>query len=129
LAQPGASIINISSYFANKMIMGRAMSVYSLSKGALNSLTKALAFELGPRGIRVNPVAPGSVDTPMRRKSIEVMSKDDQVELKRYVERSYPLGRIGQPSDLGGIVVFLASQEAAWATGGVFAIDGGFTAG
>ena len=109
--------------------MGRAMSVYSLSKGALNSLTKALAFELGPRGIRVNPVAPGSVDTPMRRKSIEVMSKDDQVELKRYVERSYPLGRIGQPSDLGGIVVFLASQEAAWATGGVLAIDGGFTAG
>ena len=129
LAQPGASVINISSYFANKMIMGRAMSVYSLSKGALNSLTKALAFELGPRGIRVNAVAPGSVDTPMRRKSIEVMSKDDQVELQRYVERSYPLGRIGQPSDLGGIVVFLASQEAAWATGGVFAIDGGFTAG
>jgi NAD(P)-dependent dehydrogenase (short-subunit alcohol dehydrogenase family) len=129
LAQPGASIINISSYFANKMVMGRAMSVYSLSKGALNSLTKALAFELGPLGIRVNAVAPGSVDTPMRRKSIEVMSSERQVELQRYVERSYPLGRIGQPSDLGGIVVFLASQEAAWATGGIFAIDGGFTAG
>jgi NAD(P)-dependent dehydrogenase (short-subunit alcohol dehydrogenase family) len=128
LAQPGASIINVSSYFANKMIMGRAMSVYSLSKGALNSLTKA-AFELGPRGIRVNAVAPGSVDTPMRRKSIEVMSKERQVELQRYVERSYPLGRIGQPSDLGGIAVFLASEEAAWVTGGVFAIDGGFTAG
>jgi len=129
LAQPGASIINISSYFANKMIMGRAMSVYSLSKGALNSLTKALAFELGPRGIRVNAVAPGSVDTPMRRKSIEVMPEDRQVELQRYVERSYPLGRIGQPSDLGGIVVFLAGHEAAWVTGGIFAIDGGLTAG
>jgi NAD(P)-dependent dehydrogenase (short-subunit alcohol dehydrogenase family) len=129
LAQPGASIINISSYFANKMIMGRTMSVYSLSKGALNSLTKALAFELGPRGIRVNAIAPGSVDTPMRRKSVEVMSKERQVELQRYVERSYPLGRIGHPSDLGGIAVFLASQEAAWVTGGIFAVDGGFTAG
>jgi NAD(P)-dependent dehydrogenase (short-subunit alcohol dehydrogenase family) len=62
----------------------------------------------------------------MRRKSIEVMSEDGQIELQRYVERSYPLGRIGKPSDIGGIVLFLASQEAAWAT---VAIDGGFTAG
>jgi NAD(P)-dependent dehydrogenase (short-subunit alcohol dehydrogenase family) len=65
----------------------------------------------------------------MRRKSIEVMSKERQVELQRYVERSYPIGRVGQPSDLGGIAVFLASQEAAWVTGGVIAVDGGFTAG
>jgi len=65
----------------------------------------------------------------MRRKSIEVMPEDRQVELQRYVERSYPLGRIGQPSDLGGIVVFLAGHEAAWVTGGIFAIDGGLTAG
>ena len=92
-------------------------------------MTKALAFELGPRGIRINAIAPGSVDTSMRRKSIEVMSKERQVELQRYVERSYPIGRIGQPSDLGDITVFLASQEAAWVTGGVFAVDGGFTAG
>jgi len=129
LAQPGASIINISSYFANKMIMGRTMSVYVLTKGALNSLTKALAFELGPRGIRVNAIAPGSVDTPMRRRSIEAMSEERQTELRRYVERSYPIGRIGVPSDLGGIAVFLASQEAAWVTGAIFAVDGGFTAG
>jgi NAD(P)-dependent dehydrogenase (short-subunit alcohol dehydrogenase family) len=105
------------------------MSVYAISKGALNSLTKALAFELGPRGIRVNAIAPGSVGTPMRRKSIEIMPKEHQVELERYVERSYPLGRIGEPSDLGGIAFFLASREAAWVTGAVFAIDGGLTAG
>jgi NAD(P)-dependent dehydrogenase (short-subunit alcohol dehydrogenase family) len=65
----------------------------------------------------------------MRRKSIEVMTKERQIELQRYVEHSYPLGRIGVPSDLGGIAVYLARQEAAWVTGAIFAIDGGFTAG
>src|SRR5262245_3273251 len=67
----GASVINISSYFAHKMIRNRPSSLYSLSKGAVNSLTKSLAYEFGPRGIRVNAIAPGTVDTAMRRKSIE----------------------------------------------------------
>lgn len=129
LRSPGSSIINISSYFAHKMIMNRPMSVYSLTKGAMNAMTKALAFELGPKGIRVNAIAPGSVDTPMRRKSVEVMSRERQAELQAYVTRSYPLGRIGQPSDLGGVAVYLASDEASWVTGSIFAIDGGLTAG
>ncbi|CAN7437960.1 SDR family NAD(P)-dependent oxidoreductase [Mesorhizobium caraganae] len=124
-----ASIINISSYFANKMIPKRPSSLYSLSKGALNSLTKSLAFELGPRGIRVNAIAPGTVDTAMRRKSIENLPAAAQAELKTYVERSYPLGRIGQTRDLTGIAVYLASDEAAWTSGGIFAVDGGYTAG
>ncbi|TGV79216.1 SDR family oxidoreductase, partial [Mesorhizobium sp. M00.F.Ca.ET.158.01.1.1] len=67
----GASVINISSYFSDKMIPKRPSSLYSLSKGALNSLTKSLAFELGPRGIRVNAIAPGTVDTAMRRKTVD----------------------------------------------------------
>jgi NAD(P)-dependent dehydrogenase (short-subunit alcohol dehydrogenase family) len=125
----GASVINISSYFANKMIPKRPSSLYSLSKGALNSLTKSLAFELGPRGIRVNAIAPGTVDTAMRRRSIENLPAAAQADLEAYVERSYPLGRIGQTSDLAGIAVYLASDEAAWTSGGIFAIDGGYTAG
>jgi len=125
----GASVINISSYFANKMIPKRPSSLYSLSKGALNSLTKSLAFELGPRAIRVNAIAPGTVDTAMRRKSIENLPAAAQAELKAYVERSYPLGRIGQTRDLAGIAVYLASDEAAWTSGGIFAVDGGYTAG
>jgi NAD(P)-dependent dehydrogenase (short-subunit alcohol dehydrogenase family) len=125
----GASVINISSYFANKMIPKRPSRLYSLSKGALNSLTKSLAFELGPRGIRVNAIAPGTVDTAMRRKSIENLPAAAQADLKAYVERSYPLGRIGQTSDLAGIAVYLASDEASWTSGGIFAIDGGYTAG
>lgn len=129
LRSPGCSVVNISSYFAIKAIMNRPMSVYALTKGALNAMTKALAFELGPKGIRVNVIAPGSVDTPMRRKSIEVMPPERQAELQAYVKRSYPLGRIGEPSDLGGIAVYLASDESAWVTGSIFAIDGGLTAG
>jgi len=129
LTPTGASVINISSYFANKMIPKRPSSLYSLSKGALNSLTKSLAFELGPRGIRVNAIAPGTVDTAMRRKSIVNLPAEAQAELKAHVERSYPLGRIGQTSDLAGIAVYLASDEAAWTSGGIFAIDGGYTAG
>lgn len=124
-----ASVINISSYFANKMIPKRPSSLYSLSKGALNSLTKSLAFELGPRGIRVNAIAPGTIDTAMRRKSIENLPETAQQELAAYVERSYPLGRIGRTGDLGGIAVYLASDEAAWTSGGIFAVDGGYTAG
>lgn len=125
----GASIINISSYFAGKMIPKRPSSLYSLSKGALNSLTKSLAFELGPRGIRVNAIAPGTIDTAMRRKSIVNLPAEAQAELKAYVERSYPLGRIGNPNDIAGLAVHLASDEAAWTSGGIFAVDGGYTAG
>ncbi|CCV13007.1 SDR family oxidoreductase [Mesorhizobium sp. STM 4661] len=124
-----ASIINISSYFANKMIPKRPSSLYSLSKGALNSLTKSLAFEIGPRGIRVNAIAPGTVDTAMRRRTVDNLPTAAQAELKAYVERSYPLGRIGRTRDLAGIAVYLASDEAAWTSGGIFAIDGGYTAG
>jgi NAD(P)-dependent dehydrogenase (short-subunit alcohol dehydrogenase family) len=129
LAPHGSSIINISSYFAQKMIMNRPLSIYALSKGGLNSLTKALAFELGPRGIRVNAIAPGTVDTPMRRQSVAAMSQEHQTALQRYVEQSYPLGRIGQASDISGMAVLLASDEGRWITGGIFAVDGGLTAG
>jgi NAD(P)-dependent dehydrogenase (short-subunit alcohol dehydrogenase family) len=125
----GASVINISSYFANKMIPKRPSSLYSLSKGALNSLTKSLAFELGPRGVRCNAIAPGTVDTAMRRKTVDTLPPESRAELKVYVERSYPLGRIGRPDDLAGIAVYLASDEAAWTSGGIFAVDGGYTAG
>jgi NAD(P)-dependent dehydrogenase (short-subunit alcohol dehydrogenase family) len=125
----GASVINISSYFANKMIPKRPSSLYSLSKGALNSLTKSLAFELGPRGIRVNAIAPGTIDTAMRRKSIVNLPAEAQAELNAYVERSYPLGRIGRPADVAGMAVHLASDEAAWTSGGILAVDGGYTAG
>ncbi|HEY1720843.1 MAG TPA: SDR family oxidoreductase [Magnetospirillaceae bacterium] len=127
LMPSGSAIINISSYFAQKMLPGRPSSIYSLTKGAMNSLTKAMAFELAPRGIRVNAIAPGTIDTPLRRKSIEVLPAEQQQAMAELVKRIYPAGRIGKISDMGGIAVFLASQESEWATGAIFAIDGGLT--
>ncbi len=126
---PRASVINISSYFAGKMIPKRPSSLYSLSKGALNALTKSLAFELGPRGIRVNAIAPGTIDTAMRRRSVDNLPEAAKAELGAYVERSYPLGRIGQADDVAGMAVHLASDESAWTSGAILAVDGGYTAG
>nr|WP_280952813.1 SDR family oxidoreductase [Mesorhizobium sophorae] len=65
----------------------------------------------------------------MRRSTVDYLPAEAKAELTAYVERSYPLGRIGRPDDLAGIAVYLASDEAAWTSGGVFAIDGGYTAG
>jgi len=121
------AVINISSYFAHKMLPGRPSSIYSLTKGALNSLTKAQAYELASRGIRVNAIAPGTVDTELRRRTIAAMPEEDQRAMGELVKRLYPLGRIGKATDLGGIAVFLASSEAEWTTGAIFDIDGGLT--
>jgi NAD(P)-dependent dehydrogenase (short-subunit alcohol dehydrogenase family) len=123
----GGSIINISSYFAQKMLPDRPSSIYSLTKGAMNALTKAMAYELAPRGIRVNAIAPGTIDTPLRRQSIAVLPQEQQQAMAELVKRIYPAGRIGKIGDMGGIAVFLASAESEWATGAVFAVDGGLT--
>ena len=127
LMPSGGSIINIGSYFAKKMLPGRPSSIYSLTKGALHSLTKAQAFELAPKGIRVNAIAPGTIDTDLRRRTIAAMPEAAQQAMTELVKRIYPAGRIGKISDMGGIAVFLASDESECTTGAVFAIDGGLT--
>jgi NAD(P)-dependent dehydrogenase (short-subunit alcohol dehydrogenase family) len=122
---PGASVINVSSYFASKLLWNRPSAVYSLTKGALNSLTKAMAFELAPRGIRVNAIAPGTVDTPLRRRTIENLPPEQQASIAESIPRLYPAGRIGQVDDFNGIALYLASDESAWTTGAIMNVDGG----
>jgi NAD(P)-dependent dehydrogenase (short-subunit alcohol dehydrogenase family) len=109
----GGSIVNQSSIAA-----WQTGGYYSISKAALNSLTVNLAAELGPRGIRVNAIAPGFVDTEATR------SVTPPKLLETMVRRS-ALQRIGQPSDLTGAVLFLLSDEAQLITGQVIAVDGG----
>ncbi len=121
------NVLNISSYFAQRMLPGRAASIYSATKGALNTLTKALAFELGARGIRVNAIAPGSVETPQLQHNLSVMAADKRAAFAQLVRSSHPLGHIGQPADIGQAAAFLASDQAAWITGAVLAVDGGLT--
>ncbi len=127
LTESKGSIINISSYFSHKMIRGRPSSLYSLSKGALDAATRSLAFELGARGVRVNAVAPGTVSTPLFENTIDSMDTENRTGFIESLKTSYPLGRIGKPEDIAGIVLFLCSDEASWITGGVFPVDGGLT--
>jgi 3-oxoacyl-[acyl-carrier protein] reductase len=115
----GGSIINISSVVSTLGIA--ESSVYSGTKGAVDSITRSLAAELGPRGIRVNALRPGMVETEGTQ-SAGIMESD----MRKQVEAQTPLRRIGKPQDIAGAAVFLASDEASWITGETFVISGGF---
>jgi 3-oxoacyl-[acyl-carrier protein] reductase len=111
-------VINISSLAATHALPG--MTVYTASKGALDAMTRVWARELGPKGITVNAVAPGPVETDAMRANAD----DAMRELFR---SRTPLGRIGMPNDIADVVAFLASPDARWVTGQVLAATGGFT--
>lgn len=121
------NVINISSYFARRMLPDRPSTAYSLTKGALESFTKALAFEMGPRGVRVNAIAPGTVDTAQVAENMSRLDESARDRFRAMVRFIYPLQRIGDVADVGGMAVFLASEQAKWITGGVFPVDGGLT--
>lgn len=114
------SVINISSQMGHVGAANR--SIYCASKHAIEGLTKALAVELGPEGIRVNAIAPTFIETPLTRPYFEIPGFRDDVLAK------IKLGRIGKVEDLMGAVVFLASDAAAMVTGTSMVIDGGWTA-
>lgn len=115
----GGSIINISSVVSTLAIPESA--VYSGTKGAVDAITRALASELGPRGIRVNAIRPGMVETEGTHSSGIAQS-----EMRKQVEAQTPLRRIGQPRDIAGIAAFLASDDSAWITGETFVVSGGY---
>src|SRR5215471_16291142 len=115
----GGSIINISSIVSTLAVPGGA--VYSGTKGAVDAITRSLAAELGPRKIRVNSIRPGMVETEGTH-SGGIMESD----MRKQVEAQTPLGRIGQPGDIAGAAVFLASDESSWVTGETFVISGGY---
>jgi NAD(P)-dependent dehydrogenase (short-subunit alcohol dehydrogenase family) len=121
------SVINISSTSAHRLIPGRPASVYAMTKGGLNSLTKALALELGPQGVRINAIAPGTIKTPLTEAMIASFSEERKAEYEHFVRQSFALGRLGEPEDVARLAVHLASDEAKWTTGSVFIIDGGLS--
>ncbi len=116
----GGSIINVSSQMGHVGAANR--SVYCATKHAVEGLTKALAVELAPHGIRVNSVAPTYVRTPMTAPFLA------DEEFSADVTARIPLGRVGEVADVTGAVTFLASPEAALITGTSLLIDGGYTA-
>ena len=121
IAQKSGRIINMSSMSA--VSAERDKVVYASSKGAVTQFTKGLALELAPYGITVNAIAPGYMMTPLVKGYLEA----DAERYRRILQR-IPLGRIGQPEEIGGALVFLASDAARFITGATIAIDGGWTA-
>jgi len=109
-------IINLSSIVSDRFGIGQ--SNYAASKGGIEAFTKAVARELAPKGITVNAVAPGLIDTEMSAEAVKRVSGD-----RRLLPR---LGRIGRPEDVAPVVVFLASDEARYITGEVIHVAGGF---
>lgn len=116
--QEGGSIINISSVAATSNLPNS--SVYSATKAAVDSFTRTLAAELGPRKIRVNAISPGMVETEGFH-SAGIAESD----FRKQVEATTPLGRIGQPGDIAPAAVFLASSDSGWITGQSILIAGG----
>ena len=117
-------IINIASIASGQVGAGVLASAhYCAAKGGVTGMTEALALELAPMGIRVNAVGPGAIDTPMTKGAFV----DEQVK-KSFLAR-VPVGRIGQPEDIAGMVVYLASDEADYVNGATIFIDGGYLAG
>jgi 3-oxoacyl-[acyl-carrier protein] reductase len=116
----GGSIVNIGSVNSTMGIPGS--SVYAGTKGALNSITLSLSKELGPRKIRVNAINPGLIETEGTQSKGIIGSEKHQTAVKLT-----PLGRIGQPDDIGRIAVFLASDDSYWLTGQITTAAGGMT--
>jgi 3-oxoacyl-[acyl-carrier protein] reductase len=115
----GGRIINIGSFFADRVPGGAGLSVYALTKSALTSFTQGLARELGPRDITVNVVQPGSIDTDMNP------AHGPFGETLRSITA---LGRYGSTDDIGNIVAFLAGPKAQYITGTALTVDGGANA-
>ncbi|HXO02173.1 MAG TPA: glucose 1-dehydrogenase [Stellaceae bacterium] len=116
----GGSIINVTSQLAEVARPERA--AYVASKGGARSLTHAMAVDLAAHGIRVNAIAPGPTLTGLTRANYT------DPEARRATEAVIPLGRLGQPDDLVGAVLFLASDESSWVTGSTVTVDGGYLA-
>jgi len=118
-AGTGGKVINISSVHEDLAFPNFA--AYCASKGALRMLARTLAVELGPLGITVNNIAPGAIETPINAKLL-----NDPVKLGA-LTRQIPLGRLGQPGDVAGLAVFLASSDSDYVTGSTYFVDGGLT--
>ncbi|MBV9038532.1 MAG: SDR family oxidoreductase [Acidobacteriaceae bacterium] len=124
----GGAIINLASVQGHACQAG--VTAYVASKGAILSLTRALAVDHAHDKIRVNSISPGSIDTPMLATAAKLFSPDLPVE--QVIERfgsAHPLGRVGQVEEVAELAAFLASDKAGFCTGGDYLIDGGLKAG
>jgi len=121
LKSGGGSVINIASFVA---LLGCSVpqDAYTASKGAVIALTKSLAVQFGPRGVRSNAICPGPLETPLMTAWLLTDPEAKRIQLARN-----PSGRFGKPDDIVNAGIYLASDESTWTNGAVIVIDGGIT--
>lgn len=120
----GGSIINIASVLG--VVGARNRAAYAPSKGAVVLLTKSMAIDHGHENIRVNAICPSFVETELTEAILSKMDNPDAIRRERTA--AHPIGRLGKPEDIAGLVVYLASEESAWTTGAILPVDGGYLA-
>jgi len=123
----GCAIVNVAS--AQATATQRNVVAYTASKGAIVAMTRAMAVDHAPDGIRVNSVSPGSVDTPMLRAAARDVSADDPDAVIAQWGAMHPIGRVGAPAEIADAIVFLASPLSSFVTGADLRVDGGVLAG
>lgn len=117
----GGSVVVLSSINAEFATPG--LAAYAATKAALNNLVQTAALELAPDNIRINAIAPASVDTPLLRASYARTADPDQARVKNIAR--HPLGRLGSAEEVAELALFLASDRTGWITGSIYPIDGG----
>ena len=122
----GGSIVFVASIMASHSLFNSV--AYSASKGAVVTAARTLALEAGEKGIRVNSVSPGTIDTPMLSRDLSSMNKDEADEFILKVNAANALGKIGTPDEVANLIAFLTSDQASYITASDFKVDGGFGA-
>jgi NAD(P)-dependent dehydrogenase (short-subunit alcohol dehydrogenase family) len=120
----GGSIMNVASTLG--LVGARNRAAYAPSKGAVVQLTKSMAVDHGHENIRVNAICPSFVDTELTAGVLSQTPNPAAVREERTV--AHPIGRLGRPEDIAGLVVYLASNESSWVTGAILPVDGGYLA-